>query len=1048
MGQSPENYKILHPDTGNKKSNSGNNNTTPSPVTNNSSNDSGVIYRSGKTGEQVSYDQGKTWNDTGAGSDLSKYEGTHGGGGGKGNKKRNDNPLNLPTQPSNPIIDAITKNQIEQQSQKQKQLLERSNVDDIIPPTIPKNRTKKNVDDYNKAVEDYNKKIENKKAQMYKDIQNNPEYSGGYTLAKDYNPYYINPSYENGFIESGTMVVPQEIKPIKQNVETTLTPTEKIQAKIRKKTGISVPTPTQAYNYLFTNADYGTPESQQKVTLLRVVNEVPDTFFIKAPYSLFSSTVGGVTGNPTLGRYAGYAGVAGTLLATSSAKVVGEAAATTIGAIYGTGSLVSGASNVFSSNTSYNQKLFGVGEIVLGSLLLGKPLGFAGEKAVNASNKFVTPILAKSRQGITKSIEYLKPFKTTEYGYLGKSERLAVKEKMGNFKQLGFTPTQEAAYGFNIAKQEIGFVAGDVYYGTLRTVDKAKAFTFNVGKTIRKNTIQFGKKIITPIITPISRGARIVKNNVVTVFERRYITDSYGYLGKSKRLLTKERLSNFKQYGLSPTGEAVYGFNIAKQNIKEIPSIFFQTTKKVGAKILSPIKESLSGASSSFGIKPIVTTAKELPRIIKKGYSDIKEPFMILKRSNGIEIPFFTKTETVISPVVSQVNKIPTKVRIQPFTIIKSKIGEVGSKVKSGIGFVGSKITKPIISYKNIIYSDVKAAYEKSLSRNRLAQLIFNEEVSTKTIINEPWSIKTVGTQVDNKGIEANKKLFEVATKSGEGSGIVASGTGNQALMSVMSEVPQIVSGQSTKLQGEFTGKGFYERVGFTSTLLPKQGSSIQTEGQLTFTPTITSQFTLSSQIEKLSDITSPKISAKLKSNISSGSSSRSNQLQSLASVELTKDAIKEDVLQRDRVKFLEKQIIRQRYLEKQIPAKKKLLGFIKWFRNPESNKKQYKPKTAYDVIIYTRGKEKTIASGLPENLAKKIGSREVLGTLRASFKLKAKGTTTQEDIEFALPKTFRMSKVDKNRYVQKLNTRFGVRSETKEAQFFRKQKVGKIKWF
>jgi hypothetical protein len=107
------------------------------------------------------------------------------------------------------------------------------------------------------------------------------------------------------------------------------------------------------------------------------------------------------------------------------------------------------------------------------------------------------------------------------------------------------------------------------------------------------------------------------------------------------------------------------------------------------------------------------------------------------------------------------------------------------------------------------------------------------------------------------------------------------------------------------------------------------------------------------------------------------------------------------------------------------------------------------KVKEAYNVVVFKGGKEQIIGKNLPMGRAKKLGVKNVLSTLRASFKLKSAGTTYMEDIPYEVPSsTFRMSKIEKGRYVQKKNLRFGARPETKEAQMFRKIKKGKIKWF
>lgn len=115
---------------------------------------------------------------------------------------------------------------------------------------------------------------------------------------------------------------------------------------------------------------------------------------------------------------------------------------------------------------------------------------------------------------------------------------------------------------------------------------------------------------------------------------------------------------------------------------------------------------------------------------------------------------------------------------------------------------------------------------------------------------------------------------------------------------------------------------------------------------------------------------------------------------------------------------------------------------------NTNQNSLYSKVRNAFDVFVFNKGREEKIASGLPENKAKLEGFKAVVSNLRASFKLKSRGTTTIEDVSFKLPTTFRVGKYDKMRFVQKKEARFGSRGETKEAQFFRKVRKGKIKWF
>lgn len=168
------------------------------------------------------------------------------------------------------------------------------------------------------------------------------------------------------------------------------------------------------------------------------------------------------------------------------------------------------------------------------------------------------------------------------------------------------------------------------------------------------------------------------------------------------------------------------------------------------------------------------------------------------------------------------------------------------------------------------------------------------------------------------------------------------------------------------------------------------------------------------------------------------------------------KEALKENVIQKEllKEKLAQKQVLKSKLIEKQVVKPRVLQKLQLNYKLPKVKtnelfaSSQSKLKQAYDVLIFNRGKEERIASGLPENKAKQLGVRSVLSNLRASFKLSPHGTTMQEDISFNLPSSFRLGKYDKMRFVQKKETRFGQRGETKEAQFFRKVKKGKVKWF
>lgn len=245
----------------------------------------------------------------------------------------------------------------------------------------------------------------------------------------------------------------------------------------------------------------------------------------------------------------------------------------------------------------------------------------------------------------------------------------------------------------------------------------------------------------------------------------------------------------------------------------------------------------------------------------------------------------------------------------------------------------------------------------------------------------------------------------------------------------------------SVTAQSIFSGQGTYERTestpvfGLTSNKFPEQ--KLDQFGALS---------TKQLQIIKVV----PQVKATEVSNI------KSSQLQSVINIQDTSQVEEQSQLQNQFQLQKQAQLQKQKQFQDTVSSR----GFtnIHIFGTPYIYPKKKKAEDssslfgkiqqAYKVIIYKRGKEVEIAKGLPKGLATKKGVQEVLSTLRASFKLKPSGTTTQEDIFYKMPQGFRLSKYDKNRFVQYKNLRFGSRPETKEAQFFRKVKKGKIKWF
>ena len=105
----------------------------------------------------------------------------------------------------------------------------------------------------------------------------------------------------------------------------------------------------------------------------------------------------------------------------------------------------------------------------------------------------------------------------------------------------------------------------------------------------------------------------------------------------------------------------------------------------------------------------------------------------------------------------------------------------------------------------------------------------------------------------------------------------------------------------------------------------------------------------------------------------------------------------------------------------------------------------------AYKIITWKGGKPLTLkGKPLPMGKAKKKGVREVLGTLRASFKLEPSGTTLEPDISYELPRGFTRSKMDMMRFVQPKEQR--IKAKTEITEILKAQKFGKgrrkFKWF
>lgn len=255
-----------------------------------------------------------------------------------------------------------------------------------------------------------------------------------------------------------------------------------------------------------------------------------------------------------------------------------------------------------------------------------------------------------------------------------------------------------------------------------------------------------------------------------------------------------------------------------------------------------------------------------------------------------------------------------------------------------------------------------------------------------------------------------------------------------------------------------FVGAGQYERTSesLSSIQLPVQTSQIKNideqilnvAPQLSFVDTSIKKDSL--QDNKLDTKLSffevaPQLSLNTQSNINKEISKENiNFLPALKEIELLKTEQSEEVKQTAKsilrtpssstTRQPTKTVIKTPLKKKGIPLSLGMLTALK---------------QAFDVVVFKGGKEVVIGKSLPEGKAKKLGVENILSTLRASFKLRKKGFTSQEDIKFEIPKTlFTTAKRDSSRFVQKKETRLKGRPEIREILGVRKTRGGgKFRW-
>lgn len=1007
------------------------------------------------------------------------FENGGGGGGGGGGGKRYPSSVNpLPNFPdnnnggggsgaytgtgSNPLTSDPLTRQLEEIKRNQagfyRSLPARDENGNLIVPPYYSYRTKKNIDEYNAAIEDYNKRVQEEKNKYYQNIYNLPEGTSGYTSVGGYD-VIINPVNNQK-----RNLVFTESKP---------TTSEVIQGTIRRATGISVPTPNQAYNFIIGGANYGTPEANRKISISNIPNDLLQASLKPADYagettSYFVEKAGG---SSNLAKYSGLgvstAGKAGIILASSSERVVGAGGATAFNVLFGAGLAAPGIRTLTNPSNNFGQRLLGAGEAFAGGFLATK--GLTSEFTVGTvssgltkASRIVKPAIRTAKTTAKNVYRVLEPVKASDWGYIGRSPRGKSLYALENAFIFGTrTGTEEANIGFNIARKSIG--------GQLNVLNqnviKAESEAINLGKNIANrvggafNTIKSNVKE-TLALAPQSRmvriGASFVKETPKTV--RGFVNAIRQPLGILKRSegVSSPFISKFVEpLGVLRRSEGVSSpiltpiFEEASsitgkvyRPIVSVVKIGTRSTARVGNEIISGLRTGTSETARAIRIGAINTgrVGAEIINPIKNS------AIWLIKADKNFGQAVEYKVGDVLFPALKKANTVANNLIGKAL----SPIGKTILRLERRNFFPGdyyygnvvigkeavSLLKKPLIKYgEKVSAASKKAALEHGRISLQTAETIIPYESPgiTFNVIRKAKPSVLKGITFDVKPIST----IEVPSSSG------------QVLVTSL-EQPMIVTGQQSSLIGEFTGRNLYEVSGLSASAAILNSNGLSQTQILESPSKINNQQFLSSNVESANkfnqkELLSPLVATKEETK----TNHRTRQIEKFKISEIQSQPDAQMFRQNQQQR--ENQLLKQEQLFRKIQIYRNKPGIKSILISPGiSNKRPLinKIREAFNVVVYNRGKEQTIAKGLPFRLAERTGVRNVLSNLRASFKLVPAGSTDIEDINFILPSSFRPSKREKLRFVQKLNTRFGTRTETKEAQFFRKQKANKIKWF
>jgi len=689
------------------------------------------------------------------------------------------------------------------------------------------------------------------------------------------------------------------------------------------------------------------------------------------------------------------------------------------------------------------------------------PAGKIITKGATSAISKVSPTVSKTVKGLSEFYSRIKQPAPTEFGYLGRPQVTTVSEIIktmppSRYGLLGAPPVRQPTYLESFVERGLGAtrrtIVEPAIQKTVEGIRKVKESTeqgvrYFISERERMKREYFwkygGAERNFIRLAPMKSEARLQAELFLYDTRQKYksISNSISSLAKAPFQFVERGVGATRRTIINPAVQDVrnmkYSTYLNYLKAKDSANLFFKT---VGNKIKEPIIKGISEfnryregakrlryvnrgyAGLRFTNDPI---QPEILFSIKRGAVKIADklsrPFQFVERGVG------ATRRTIINPIREELER---RKRLQ--NLDNSDMYQYFNPIKE---------RKPSIfsTYINRIYAQ---ADQRRAIDERIKMSLAQEETGAPfffTITREPSTIRIRAREATQTAEALSKFATNTLTSEVR--------VGRNVLLT--ENVAPTVS------VSEFAGKGTYENSKFVRPALASL--SLSQEEVQTLKPVRSKAF-----VSGKPNITQIDLDMGMDS-LSSGSGSRSLMAQPIVNlgkqtqeqssivkvIPRLKDSLSSGSRSLNRTRNLQRALSISRTRQGQ---RKALLGISSLPKADDRNQISSllgKVRKAYTVITYKGGKEQILGKGLPIGLAKKLGAKNVLGTLRASFKLKPTGTTTQEDIEYTLPgKFFRPSKRDADRFVQIRNTRLSARPETKEIVNVRRSKGRKIKWF